>query len=71
MENTLDRERIKRSISSAEGRIEVILDCREGKGKPPGGRVSEEARVQEEKREGSHSSNAEIDKQQLRWASAE
>ena len=42
IKNTSDGERIKRSISSAEGRIKVILDCKEGKLKSPGGRVFEE-----------------------------
>ena len=71
MEITSDKERIKNSISLVRGRIEVILICREGKVKSPGGRVSEEYRIQGEKREGSHSSSAEIANQQLRWANAE
>ena len=48
----------------------MILDCREGKVKSPGGKISEGERVKEEKRERSHSSNAEKAKQQLRWANA-
>ena len=51
MENTSNGERIKRSISLAEGRIEVILDCREGKVKSPGGRIlkDKECRKRSEK----------------------
>ena len=39
MEDTSNKERIKSSISSVRGRIEVILICREGKVKSPGGRI--------------------------------